>query len=83
MGNLTITKENFLRARPSSINRFDEGLTLETSAFSRTLYGGQFTPLTQLKIVNFPVIEALAYLQTNFLRQHLRKFIENSMDRFL
>ena len=39
-------------------------------------------PLTQI-ILNYPVIEALAYLQTNFPRQHLRKFIENSMDRFL
>ena len=33
-------------------------------------------PLTQLIILNYPVIEALAYLQTNFPRQHLRKFIE-------
>ena len=40
-------------------------------------------PLTQVIILNCPVIEALAYLQTNFPRQHLRKFIENSMDRFL
>ena len=37
-------------------NRFDEGLTLETSAFF-TLYGGQYTFSTQLLTINYLLLK--------------------------